>query len=74
MRVLFGIVLGVALTVSVAFISDSLATGPATTTGTGSTTVTHRPMVNWDVVGDNMRVAQERVREAWMKLSHKVTS
>ena len=22
-------------------------------------------MVNWDVVGDNMRIAQERAREAW---------
>jgi hypothetical protein len=31
-------------------------------------------MVNWDVVGDNMRIAQERVRAAWIKLSHKVPS
>ena len=74
MRVLFGIILGVALTVSVAFISDSWTTGPATTTGSGSTAVEHRQMVNWDVVNDNMRVAQERVREAWTKLSRKVTS
>ena len=74
MRVLFGIILGVALTVSVAFISDSLTTGPATTTGSESATVAHRQMVNWDVVGEKMRVAQERAREAWMKLSHKVTS
>jgi len=74
MRVLFGIILGVALTVSVAFISDSLTTGPATTTGSESATVAHRQMVNWDVVGNNMRVAQERVRAAWMKLSHKITS
>ena len=74
MRVLFGIILGVALTVSVAFISDSLTTGPATTTGSESATVAHRQMVNWDVVGDNMRIAQERAREAWMKLSHKITS
>jgi hypothetical protein len=74
MRVLFGIILGVALTVSVAFISDTWTTGPATTTGSGSTVAEHRPMVNWDVVGEKMRVAQERAREAWMKLSHKVTS
>src|SRR5258707_8548445 len=74
MRVLFGIILGVALTVSVAFISDTWTTGPTTTTGSGSAVVEHRPMVNWDVVGDNMRVAQERAREAWMKLSHKITS
>ena len=74
MRVLFGIILGVALTVSVAFISDTWNTGPATTTGSGSAVVEHRQMVNWDVVGDNMRIAQERAREAWIKLSQKVTS
>ena len=74
MRVLFGIILGVALTVSVAFISDTWTTGPATTTGSGSAVVEHRAMVNWDVVGDNMRVARERVREAWTKIAHKVTS
>ena len=67
MRVLFGIILGVALTVSVAFISDTWTTGPATTTGSGSATAEHRQMVNWDVVGDNMRIAQERAREAWMQ-------
>ena len=74
MRVLFGIILGVTLTVSVAFISDTWTTGPATTTGSGSTAVEHRQMVNWGVVNENMRVAQERVREAWIRLSHKVTS
>lgn len=74
MRVLFGIILGVALTVSVAFISDTWSTGPATTTGSGSTVADHRQMVNWDVVGNKVRLAQERVREAWMKLSQKVTS
>jgi hypothetical protein len=74
MRVLFGIILGAALTVSVAFISDTWSTGPATTTGSGSTAMEHRQMVNWDVVGDKVRVAQERVREAWIRLSQKVTS
>ena len=74
MRVLFGIILGVALTLSVAFISDTWTTGPATTTGSGSSVTEHRQMVNWDVVDANMRVAQERAREAWMKLSHKITS
>ena len=74
MRALFGIILGVALTVSVAFISDTWTTGPATTTGSGSPVTEHSQMVNWDVVGNNMRLAQERVRAAWMKLSHKITS
>ena len=67
MRVLFGIILGVALTVSVAFISDTWTTGPATTTGSGSATAAHRQMVNWDVVGDNMRIARERAARGMEK-------
>jgi hypothetical protein len=74
MRVLFGIVLGVALTVCVAFISDSMATEPSTTIGSGSAVVEHRQMVNWDVVGENMRTASQRIRAAWTRISQKVTS
>ena len=74
MRMLFGIVVGVMLTVGVAFIVDTTATGSSTTTGTGSAPVEHRKMVNWDVVGDNFRIARERAREAWTKLSQKVAS
>jgi hypothetical protein len=73
MRVLFGIILGVALTVSVAFVSDTWATGPSTD-GSGSAVVEHRNMVNWDVVGENMRIARERARESWSKISHKIAS
>ena len=74
MRVLFGIILGAALTVSVAFIADTWSTGPATTNGSGSAVVEHRNMVNWDVVSDNMRLVRERANEAWTKLSQKVAS
>ena len=73
MRVLFGIVLGVALTIGAAFIVDSWET-PGSTNGSSSTAVEHRKMVNWDVVGDNMRVARERMRETWTKISHKIAS
>jgi hypothetical protein len=73
MRVLFGIILGVALTIGAAFVSDTWSTSSVATTATG-TTVEHRQMVNWDVVNDNFRVAQERVRETWINLSRKVTS
>lgn len=72
MRLLFGIILGVALTVGAAFVSDTWATGPATTTGSDTTTTEHRKMVNWDVVGDNTRIARERLRDAWTKISHKI--
>ena len=42
MRVLFGIILGVALTVGVAFISDTWATGPVATDGSGSAQAANR--------------------------------
>jgi hypothetical protein len=72
MRVLFGIILGVALTVSVAFISDTWATGPVTTNGSDAAAAEHRKMVNWDVVGDNTRIARERIRDVWTKISNKI--
>ena len=67
MRVLFGIVLGVALTVGAAFIADTWATGGATSAPQ------HRSMVNWDVVGNNMRVVQQHAREVWAKISQKTS-
>jgi hypothetical protein len=72
MRMLFGIILGAALTVAAAFVADSSATAPATT-GSGSAVV-HRNMVNWDVVGDRMRVARDRLHETWTRLSQKMAS
>ena len=69
MRLLFGIVLGAVLTVGVAFIGDTWTTGPGTESGTAQ----RRTMVNWDVVGENMRVVHKHAREVWSKLSHKVT-
>jgi hypothetical protein len=74
MRMLFGIVVGVMLTVGVAFIADTTATGPGATTGSGSATVDRRKMVNWDVVGDNVRIARERANEVWARISHKIAS
>jgi len=74
MRVLFGMILGAALTLGVAFISDNWTPGPATTTGSASATLEHRPMVNWDVIGHNFRAARERAHEAWSRLSQKVSS
>ena len=76
MRMLLGILLGVALTVSVAFIADTWTTGPTTgptTTGSASGTAVHRNMVNWDVVGEQMRVGRARLHEAWNTISQRVT-
>ena len=76
MRFLFGIIVGVALTVGVAFLSDTWSTGPTTasTTGSASAVVQDHPMVNWDVVGERVRIVRERVTEAWNTLSRKVAS
>jgi hypothetical protein len=74
MRLLFGIVLGVALTVGVAFISDNWGPGPSTTNGSGSAVVEHRNMVNWDIVGERLQIARQRVQETWTKVSHKIAS
>jgi hypothetical protein len=72
MRLFFGMILGALLTVGAAFLYDTWATGPSTT-GTADT-ITRRPMVNWEVVGENWRVVRERARDTWTTLAHKVTS
>lgn len=73
MRLLLGIVLGAVITVGAAYIYDTRTTGPTTTTGSATAAV-DRPMVNWDVVGNNWILVQRRAREAWTALSHKVSS
>ncbi len=72
MRTLFGIILGVFLTVGVAFVHDTWAVSPPTSEPPAVTD--QRAMVNWDVVGDNLSRVRQRVREAWTALSHKVSS
>jgi hypothetical protein len=69
MRLLLGIVLGVLLTVSAAFIADNW-NEPTKTAGTTE----HRTMVNWDVVDDNLRIVRHRARDMWTKLTHKMAS
>ncbi len=72
MRLILGMILGAFLTVGAAFVYDSWTTGSSTTGS--ATTLEHRPMVNWDVVGENWRIVQRRARETWTTLSHKITS
>jgi hypothetical protein len=73
MRIFLGMILGAFLTIGAAFLHDSWTAAPSTT-GTAGNTVEQRPMVNWDVVGENWRVVQRRARDAWTSLSHKITS
>jgi hypothetical protein len=59
MRVIFGMILGAALTIGAAYLSDSMDRGPAAA----------RPMVNWDVVAKNMDGLTEVVRNGWKKIA-----
>jgi hypothetical protein len=70
MRVFLGIIIGIVLTVACAYISDSLATGslasgPTTTGPTSARAEQHKPVVNWDVVGDNWHALATWARHAW---------
>ena len=60
MRVLFGIILGVFITVGGAYVYDTRAPDGA---------AVQRPMVNWDVVGKNWTQFTARVRDEWTKLT-----
>jgi hypothetical protein len=66
MRLIFGMVLGVLLTVGTAFIADSMSSPAA-----GTATSEQRPMVNWDVVGRNLQELKAHLRDQWAKLSAK---
>ena len=74
MRVFLGIIIGIVLTVACAYISDSLSTGslisgPTTSGATSASAEQHKPVVNWDVVGDNWHALATRVRHAWTQLA-----
>ena len=58
MRLLFGMILGAALTVGVAYVSDTAKSGPEA-----------RPMVNWDVVGKNVEAVTVMIKQGWAKLT-----
>ena len=85
MRVFLGIILGVLLTISVAYINDHIAPGSSagsavvrTTDGSGNPvrtttdTTVQRPWVNWDVVDGDWRAFTARARHAWNQLSAKL--
>lgn len=60
MRVLFGLVLGVLVTIGGAWLHDTSAT-------TGASA--ERPMVNWDVVGRNFDQLTARLRGEWRRIA-----
>jgi hypothetical protein len=64
MRVIIGILLGVILTVGGAYLYDS----HNAVTAANAANV-ERPMVNWDVVGNNWNRLTERARAEWVRLA-----
>ena len=63
MRVLFGIIIGIFLTIGVAYIHDATL-NPAT----AGSAIIERPMVNWDVVSVDWQDLKARVAAGWRKI------
>lgn len=62
MRFLFGVIIGILLTFGVAYVADTAHSAPGPDGREG------RRMVNWDVVGDDMRGVSTGVQDLWAKL------
>ena len=65
MQTLLGIVVGIFLTIGIAYVHDSTINPnpPA-----GSATI-ERPMVNWDVVAKNIDGVVALARDGWKKIA-----
>lgn len=57
MRFIFGLIIGVLLTVGGAYVADSMSGAAA------------KPMVNWDVVQKNLDNVTALAREGWRKIA-----
>ena len=69
MRVFLGMILGVVLTLGVAYIHDSRTTA---TLAPGQITA-QQNMVNWDVVSSNWHAVRVKMRDAWTGLSDRMS-
>jgi hypothetical protein len=57
MRLIFGMILGAALTVGGTYVADT------------SKSAADKPMVNWDVVGKNVDTLSTMIKQGWNKLT-----
>ena len=60
MRLILGMILGAALTIGGAYVSD---------TTSKSAGADQRPMVNWDVVARNVDSLTTMIKQGWAKLT-----
>jgi hypothetical protein len=62
-RLFFGIIVGIALTLGAAYIYDSVRD---TSGGEGSF---DRPVVNWDVLGHSVKSLPSALRDGWERMT-----
>jgi hypothetical protein len=67
MRYLLGIIVGVILTIVVAYLYDASTSGLSN--AAAQTSVEQRPMVSWNVVGRNWQSLSLGVRNTWNRLA-----
>lgn len=67
MRLFLGIILGVFLTIGVAYLYDASISEPSK--AAAQTSIEQRPMVNWDVVNRNWQSLSLGVRTTWNRLA-----
>jgi hypothetical protein len=72
MRMLLGMIFGAVLLTGVVFVADHWNSESPSTTGSASSAIPERPMVNWDVVGDKLRVLRDQTASGVARLSHKI--
>ena len=65
MQTIFGFIIGVAVTIGVAYVHDASISAPSLSPNAPAT---ERQMVNWDVVGANWRELKTNVSNGWRKL------
>jgi len=61
LRLFLGIILGIILTIGTAYVADALRPDDAAA----------RPMVNWDVVDQNLHGISERIQDGWARLTNR---
>lgn len=69
MRLILGMLLGALLLIAGAYYHDSMQTS---TVASGPSATQNRPMVNWDVVGENWHSLKLRVQEGWADLRARI--
>ncbi len=63
MRFIFGVIIGIILTIGCAYVSDAMHSAP------GPDQREAARMVNWDVVNSNLRGLSTSIQDGWYRLT-----